>query len=157
MYNASGRVATFFTGRETMHGQEVGHMERRRGVFSAAVGSGLDRPPTLLAQPMPQLVQQDGRATLMVDGAPYFILGAQVDNSSGWPERLDAVWPAAEALRLNTLEVPVYWEQLEPKRGAFDFTVVDSILQQARPIRSASSCSGSAPGRTARCTTSPTG
>ena len=89
-------------------------------------------PPTLLAQPMPQLVQQDGRATLMVDGASWFILGAQVDNSSGWPQRLDAVWPAAEALRLNTLEVPVYWEQLEPKRGAFDFTVVDSILQQAR-------------------------
>lgn len=81
---------------------------------------------------LPTLVQDHGRATLMVDGAPYFILGAQVDNSSGWPTRLDAVWPAAEALRLNTLEVPVYWEQLEPKRGTFDFTVVDSILEQAR-------------------------
>ena len=98
-------------------------------LLSAAVWTA---PPNLLAQPMPQLVQQDGRATLMVDGAPWFILGAQVDNSSGWPQRLDAVWPAAEALRLNTLEVPVYWEQLEPKRGAFDFTVVDSILQQAQ-------------------------
>ncbi len=63
---------------------------------------------------------------------PYFLLGAQVDNSSGWPARLDAVWPAAEALRLNTLEVPVYWEQMEPTRGTFDFTVVDAILQQAR-------------------------
>jgi beta-galactosidase GanA len=82
--------------------------------------------------PTPRLVQQDSRATLMVNGAPYFLLGAQVDNSSGWPTRLDAVWPAAEALRLNTLEIPVYWEQMEPARGAFDFTVVDSILQQAR-------------------------
>ena len=68
----------------------------------------------------------------MVDGAPYFLLGAQVDNSSGWPDRLQADWPAAEALRLNTLEVPVYWEQMEPAKGTFDFTVVDAILQQAR-------------------------
>jgi beta-galactosidase GanA len=82
--------------------------------------------------PLPRLVQQDGRATLMVDGAPYFLLGAQVDNSSGWPTRLDADWPAATLLRLNTLEVPVYWEQMEPVKGSFDFTVVDSLLTQAR-------------------------
>lgn len=68
----------------------------------------------------------------MVDGSPYFLLGAQVDNSSGWPERLHAVWPAAAALHLNTLEVPVYWEQLEPKKGTFDFSVVDQDLVQAR-------------------------
>lgn len=84
------------------------------------------------AQELPRLVEDHGRATLMVDGAPYFLLGAQVDNSSGWPDRLKAVWPAAELLRLNTLEVPIYWEQLEPTRGTFDFTVVDTILQQAR-------------------------
>jgi beta-galactosidase GanA len=84
------------------------------------------------AQELPRIVEDQGRATLMVDGAPWFLLGAQVDNSSGWPERLDLVWPAAELLRLNTLEVPVYWEQLEPSRGHFDFTVVDAILTQAR-------------------------
>ena len=84
------------------------------------------------AQEMPRLVEDHGRATLIVDGTPYFLLGAQVDNSSGWPERLDAVWPAAERLRLNTLEVPVYWEQMEPTRGTFDFSVVDTLLDQAR-------------------------
>ena len=97
------------------------------------VAAWIAPPPTIAQEaPLPKLVQQDGRATLMVDGAPYFLLGAQVDNSSGWPERLDAVWPAAERLRLNTLEVPVYWEQFEPVRGTYDFTVVDSLLQQAR-------------------------
>jgi beta-galactosidase GanA len=85
-----------------------------------------------VAQEIPRLVQERGRATLMVDGRPFWMLGAQVDNSSGWPERLQAVWPAAEAMRLNTLEVPVYWEQMEPVKGRFDFTVVDAILQQAR-------------------------
>lgn len=85
-----------------------------------------------MAQEMPQVVQEQGRATLIVDGKPFWMLGAQVDNSSGWPERLQAVWPAAEKMRLNTLEVPVYWEQMEPERGRFDFTVVDAIVQQAR-------------------------
>ncbi len=66
-----------------------------------------------MAQEMPRLVQEQGRATLMVDGKPFLVLGAQVDNSSGWPERLQTVWPAAERMRLNTLEVPVYWEQME--------------------------------------------
>lgn len=80
---------------------------------------------------LPQLVQTGANATLMVDGRPFFVLGAQVDNSSGWPERLAAVWPAAERLKLNTLEVPVYWEQLEPTRGTFDFTIVDAVLAQA--------------------------
>jgi len=87
---------------------------------------------TATAQEMPRLVQEQGRATLIVDGKPFWMLGAQVDNSSGWPERLQAVWPAAARMRLNTLEVPVYWEQMEPERRRFDFTVVDAIVQQAR-------------------------
>ena len=91
----------------------------------AAVGAGL-------AQEMPRLVEEHDHATLMVSGKPYFLLGAQVDNSSGWPSRLEAVLPAAEALRLNTLEVPVYWEQMEPTKGSFDFTVVDNVLELAR-------------------------
>jgi beta-galactosidase GanA len=84
------------------------------------------------AQEMPRLATEQGRASLIVDGQPFFVLGAQVDNSSGWPERLSAVWPAAERMRLNTLEVPVYWEQMEPVKGTFDFSVVDAVLAQAR-------------------------
>ena len=86
----------------------------------------------LSAQELPKIAQQDGRASLFVDGKPYFALGAQVDNSSGWADRLSAVWPIAERMKLNTLEVPVYWEQMEPRKGTFDFSVVDTILTQAR-------------------------
>ena len=103
-----------------------------KAAAAMALLAGFAAPGHLAAQEMPRLVQQDGRATLMVDGQPYFLLGAQVDNSSGWQERLAGVWPAAERMRLNTLEVPVYWEQMEPERGRFDFTVVDAMLQQAR-------------------------
>ena len=103
-----------------------------RILFRGALLGGLLAGTAAWGQEMPRLVQEQGRATLMVDGQPYFLLGAQVDNSSGWPERLAATWPAAERLKLNTLEVPVYWEQMEPVHGTFDFTVVDAVLAQAR-------------------------
>jgi len=84
------------------------------------------------AQEMPRVAHQDGRYALMVDGKPYLMLGAQVSNSSGWPEKLQAVWPMVDLMHINTLEVPVYWEQLEPSEGKFDDSVVDDVVQQAR-------------------------
>src|ERR1017187_9738593 len=94
---------------------------------------------TLQAQvkerPIPQLVHKDGRYALMVDGAPYLMLGAQAHNSSGWPAMLPKVWPAIEYLHANTREIPVSWEQFEPRQGQFDYTVIDTILTQAREHR----------------------
>ena len=81
---------------------------------------------------LPSLVEKDGRYALMVDGAPYLMLGVQANNSSAWPEYLSKVWPAAETLHANTVELPIYWEQIEPVKGNFDFSVVDLILKQAR-------------------------
>jgi beta-galactosidase GanA len=81
---------------------------------------------------LPHLVTQDGRHALIVDGAPFLILGAQCHNSSGWPVMLPKVWPAIDYLHANTLEIPVYWEQFEPEPDRFDPSVVDTIIQQAR-------------------------
>ena len=82
--------------------------------------------------PLPHLVTENGRHALIVDGAPFLILGAQCHNSSGWPAMLPKVWPAIDYLHANTLEIPVYWEQFEPEPGKFDTSVVDTIIQQAR-------------------------
>lgn len=81
---------------------------------------------------LPRIVQKDGRYALFVDGAPFLILGAQVNNSSAWPAMLPKVWPTVEKLHLNTLEVPIYWEQFEPQRGRFDPSVLHTLLDQAR-------------------------
>jgi hypothetical protein len=59
--------------------------------------------------PIPQIVSKDGRHALMVDGAPFLILGAQVNNSSNWPQALDDVWPAIDVVKPNTVMVPVAW------------------------------------------------
>ena len=37
-----------------------------------------------------------------------------------------------EYLHANTLEVPIYWEQFEPKPDEFDYSAVDLLLAQAR-------------------------
>src|ERR1017187_5079011 len=87
------------------------------------------------AKPLPAIVEKDGRYALMVDGKPYLMLGVQANNSSAWPAYLDKVWPAAETLHANTVELPIYWEQMEATQGKFDFSVVDLILKQAREHR----------------------
>src|SRR5437660_6659282 len=73
-----------------------------------------------------------GRYALMCDGRPVLILGGQIHNSSAWPIELPQVWESMAALRANTVEAPVYWEQLEPQEGRFDFTNVDEIVKGAR-------------------------
>jgi beta-galactosidase GanA len=86
-------------------------------------------------QPIPRIVPKDGLYALFVDDAPYLMLGAQVNNSSGWPSALPKVWPVIENLHANTVEIPVYWEQLEAQPGVFDYSVVDTVLRQAREHR----------------------
>jgi hypothetical protein len=107
------------------------------GLFQtiAALPAGMAQTPAAVnaqAKPLPKIVEKDGRYALVVDGEPYLMLGVQANNSSAWPDYLDKVWPAAETLHANTVELPIYWEQMEATQGKFDFSVVDLILKQAR-------------------------
>jgi hypothetical protein len=88
--------------------------------------------PLSLAVEAPRLVQKDGRYALLVEGRPFLILGGQIHNSSAWPSELPQVWQSLAALHANTVEAPVYWEQLEPQPGHFDFTNVDQVVEGAR-------------------------
>jgi len=80
----------------------------------------------------PRFVESDGRWALMVDGQPYLILGGQVHNSSAWPSELPAVWKSLAELHANTVEAPVYWEQVEPQEGKFNWDNVDAVVKGAR-------------------------
>ena len=103
---------------------------RARALISAALSLFIG--PSLPAAEMPRLVEHEGRYALMVEGQPFLLLGAQMNNSSAWPASLEEVWPAIEAIHANTLEAPVYWEQLEPQPGKFDFSNLEDLVRQAR-------------------------
>ena len=100
-------------------------------VFLAANSAALLHAQTK-ETPLPHLVKKNGRYALFVDGAPYLMLGAQVHNSSAWPVELPKVWPAMEYLNVNTVEIPVYWEQFEPRQGQFDYKIIDTVVTEAR-------------------------
>ena len=84
------------------------------------------------ANTMPRIIEKDGGHALLVDGKPFLMLGGQAHNSSAWPGMMPNVWRAAAAMHLNTFEVPIYWEQVEPEPGKFDFSVVNTLISQAR-------------------------
>ena len=81
---------------------------------------------------IPQLIEKNGRHALLVDGQPFLMLGGQAHNSSAWPGMMPQVWSAVKAMNANTLEVPVYWEQIEPQPGKFDYSLIDTLLKQGR-------------------------
>ncbi len=84
------------------------------------------------ATALPHLETRGGRHALFVDGAPFLILAGQVNNSSNYASAFPQVWPILDRMNANTVEIPVAWQQIEPSEGKFDFTFVQTLLDQAR-------------------------
>ncbi|AEU37897.1 DUF5597 domain-containing protein [Granulicella mallensis] len=81
---------------------------------------------------LPRIDRSGVHPALIVEGKPFLMLSAQVNNSSAWQGEMPAVWRTLNDLGVNTLEAPVYWETLEPEEGRFDFAQIDMLLREAR-------------------------
>lgn len=84
------------------------------------------------ATQIPRLESKGGRHALIVDGAPFLMLGAQVNNSSNYKAALPQVWPMLERMHANTVEIPIAWQQVEAVEGRFDFSFLQTLLDEAR-------------------------
>jgi beta-galactosidase GanA len=68
-----------------------------------------------------------------VGGKPFVILGGELGNSSaGTPAQADQILPRLAQAHINTVLMPVAWEQIEPAEGEFDFSILDHWIEQAR-------------------------
>lgn len=82
---------------------------------------------------LPSIIKKSNSAySLLVDGKPFTVLGAQLWNSSAWPAILDKTWPQLRELGCNTLEAPVYWQNIEPEKGNYNFKELDYLVAGAR-------------------------
>jgi len=85
-------------------------------------------PPTA-----PHLRRQGSATQLVVDGAPFLIIGGELHNSTSSDlAALQPVWERLVGIGINTVLAAVSWELIEPDEGHFDWTLVDGLIDQAR-------------------------
>lgn len=76
---------------------------------------------------------QYGAVQLTVKGKPFIMLAGELYNSSASNiEYVAKLFPQLAASNLNTVLLPVTWENIEPTESQFNFTHVDQLIQLAR-------------------------
>jgi hypothetical protein len=91
------------------------------------------RPAGVAAQEIPRLDRAPGSTQLIVDGHPFVIFGGELGNSSaGTATQADRILPRLARAHINTVLIPVTWDQIEPVEDKFDFAILDHWIEQAR-------------------------
>lgn len=95
------------------------------GCISGALIAGAAEPP--------RIAKSASGGQLIVGGKPYLILGGELGNSSaGTASQADSILPRLAQMHVNTVLMPVAWEQIEPAEGTFDFSILDHWVAVAR-------------------------
>ena len=88
------------------------------------------------AAQVPRIARSGAGGQLVVNGKPYLILGGELGNSSaGTAAQADSILPQIAKMHVNTVLMPVAWEQIEPVEGSFDFSILDHWMEVAREQR----------------------
>ena len=78
------------------------------------------------AAEVPRIAKSAVGGQLIVNGKPYLILGGELGNSSaGTAAQADSILPQIAKVHVNTVLMPVAWEQIEPVEGSFDFSILE--------------------------------
>mgnify|MGYP006282275157 FL=1 len=83
---------------------------------------------------VPHFEKRHGAWQFIMNGEPRLLLGGQIENfSMSTPEKLNEFdWGIFTSQNLNTVEIPVFWKQIEPREGEFDFTIIDQLIERSR-------------------------
>jgi hypothetical protein len=85
------------------------------------------------AADLPHFLAENGGEQFIVHGKPFLIRGGELGNSSaGTSSQADVILPQMARMHLNTVLMPLAWEQLEPQEGTFDFTILDHWIDVSR-------------------------
>jgi len=99
------------------------------GIFFCCQLRSIGQP----AAHIPHLTKNGNYTQLIVDNKPFLILGGELGNSSASSnEYMQQIWSKLKQMNLNTVFAPVYWELMEPAKGRFDFSLIDSLIKNAR-------------------------
>lgn len=83
-----------------------------------------------------KVTSMNGIPRLTQDGKPVLMVAGEIHNSTSSTDySLTRVWATLDSMGLNTVLVPVTWEQLEPEPGIFNFTLADRIISLANQHR----------------------
>lgn len=70
---------------------------------------------------------------LIVDGEPFLMLAAELQNSALTSAKyMREIWPKLVATNINTVLGCVTWEQIEPVENEFNFKNLDEVIRDAR-------------------------
>jgi beta-galactosidase GanA len=82
---------------------------------------------------IPHLEKQGSSIQLVVNRKPLLMIAGELGNSSASStEYMRQIWPKLADMNLNTVLAPVYWELIETEEESYDFTLVDSLIYNAR-------------------------
>ena len=102
-------------------------------VCTLLLATSLFATPASRATDLPHIAKSAVGGQLIVDGKPFLMLGGELGNSSaGTAAQADTILPCMAQLHVNTVLMPVAWEQLEPVEGQFDTSILDHWIDVAR-------------------------
>jgi len=103
-----------------------------RGIL-LGIGLGVSIFTLPAAEELPRAKMESATGQLILNGRPFLILGGELGNSSaGTAAQADFIVPKLAAMHVNTILMPVAWEQVEPKEGSFDFSILDHWIETAQ-------------------------
>lgn len=87
----------------------------------------------MLGVELPRLERDEHGFHLLVDGRPFLILGLQWGCDSCFSvEEMTPLFAEAARMGANTAALPIYWREVEPQPGVYDFSMLDERLRGAR-------------------------